>query len=72
MTNFMKQIPSRKANSRSASKEYPRLLWNRKFYYRIHKIPSLVAVLNHTNPVHTLQHPKFKVKVKVKLSLVFN
>jgi hypothetical protein len=33
----MKQSPSSKANSRSASQEIPRNLYKPKVYYRIHK-----------------------------------
>lgn len=34
--------------------ESPRLLWNQKFYCSVHKNPTLVLILSHMNPVHTL------------------
>jgi hypothetical protein len=35
----MEQSPFREANSYSANKEIPRLLWNPKVHYDVHKIP---------------------------------
>ena len=50
---LMEQSPSWETNWFSASQEIPRILWNPKVHYYIHKCPPLTPILSQLDPVHT-------------------
>jgi hypothetical protein len=54
LRNSMKQSPSWEANSCSTGQEMPRLLWNPKVHYRVHRSLLMEFILSQMSLANTL------------------
>ena len=63
----MQHSPSWDANRFSVSQEIPRILWNPKVHYRIHKCPPHVLILNQLEPAHTTTSYFLKIHFNIIL-----
>jgi len=65
----VEQSPSCEANRFLASQEIPRILWEPKNHYRIHKCPPPAPVLGQIDQVHALTSHCLKIHLNIILQL---
>ena len=67
LTYSMEQSSSWEANQFSASQEIPRILWNPKVHYCIHRSLPPVPILSHLDPFHASTSHMLKIHFNIIL-----
>ena len=67
LTYSIQQSPSWEAKRFSTSQEIPRILWNSKVHYRIHKCPPPIPIFSPLDPVHTPTSHCLKIHLNIIL-----
>jgi hypothetical protein len=65
LTNFVELSPSREIASHAAIQEFPKILWNPKVHFRVHKSSPLAPILSQINLVHTI--PSYLTKINFNI-----